>query len=553
MVFFFIIVSILDLIGLSLIGSYIAAFLGLKNPLIDKFSFLFSYFSEIEPIVILGIAIILLFIFKLVSALLSNYIIIIFSTRQMNNLRLKLLYGYQEESYLLQKQRKTSDYIYNIVNLTAEFSIVVQAFLRIASEFILLFLILFFLALQDLTTLSILAILIFSILIIYDKIFKKKLKKYGKEINLNNNSAINAIIEIMNGLKEIKILQKQNYFFLKTKDFLSKMLRAKEKATIIQLSPRYVMEFVLVFFVITLTLISIVKGNNNVDLLPKLGVFAFAAIRILPSSSVILSSNNMIRTYMHAVDLLHTDLEKINTINKKDDENTYEKKEEVDFKSLKLKNLSFKFPNTQKYIFKNLNLTINKGDAIGIMGKSGSGKSTLLNILMGFIKFSEGRIVYNEKFDHNKCSYLFKDKCFFLPQQPFLVSGSFKDNILLGEKFNENTETQLIYATKGAEIFDFIEQKENYFDEKISERGSNLSDGQKQRIGFARTFFYNKEIIIFDEATNALDQKTEKIIIEKLSKLKKIKTIIFVSHKRQNLDFCDKIYQLDQASFSILK
>ena len=552
MVFFFIIVSILDLIGLSLIGSYIAAFLDLKNPLIDKFSFLFLYFSETEPLVILGLSIIFLFIFKLVSALLSNYIIVIFSTRQMNDLRLKLLYGYQEESYLLQKERKTSDYIYNIVNLTAEFSIVVQAFLRIASEFILLFLILFFLALQDFATLLALTVLIFSILIVYDKIFKNKLKRYGKEINLNNNAAINAIIEIMNGLKEIKILQKQNFFFLKTKNYLSKMLKAKEKATIIQLSPRYVMEFVLVFFVISLTLISIFKGNNSIDLLPKLGVFAFAAIRILPSSSVLLSSNNMIRTYMHAVDLLHTDLEKINTIYKKNEKNKNEKVQ-VDFQSLKLKNLSFKFPNTQKYIFKNINLEINKGDAIGIMGKSGSGKSTLLNILMGFIKFNEGKILYNENFDHNNYSYLFKDKCFFLPQQPFLISGSFQDNILLGKKFNENTKTQLINASKDAEIFEFIEQKDLSFDEKIGERGSNLSDGQRQRIGFARTFFYNKDIIIFDEATNALDQKTEKIIIEKLSKLKKIKTIIFVSHKRENLDFCDKIYQIDQETFSTLK
>ena len=177
---------------------------------------------------------------------------------------------------------------------------------------ILIFFIIAFLSTKDFLTLSILVLLVGIIFVVYDKIFKSKLNKYGKEINISSNSAINSIIETMNGLKQIRVLKKEKFFFEKVKNLLKIMIKAKEKSTIIQLSPRYLMEFVLVFFVVLVSFVALIKNYGNLSILPNLGIFAFAAIRLLPSSNVILSSMSIIRTYSHAIDNLvhyHKDLE----------------------------------------------------------------------------------------------------------------------------------------------------------------------------------------------------------------------------------------------------
>ena len=145
----------------------------------------------------------------------------------MSDLRLKLLSGYQNQKYLKHKEKKTSDYIYNIVNLTAEFSVVVQSILKIFSELILIFFIIAFLSTKDFLTLSILVLLVGIIFVVYDKIFKSKLNKYGKEINISSNSAINSIIETMNGLKQIRVLKKEKFFFEKVKNLLKIMIKTK--------------------------------------------------------------------------------------------------------------------------------------------------------------------------------------------------------------------------------------------------------------------------------------------------------------------------------------
>lgn len=551
MIFFFVFTSTLDLIGLGLIGSYISVFLDLSDKTENKFSELFFLFPDVEPILLLGIAIIFLFFIKLLLGIISNFLIIRFSTRQMNDLRLKLLYIYQEQDYLLHKEKKTSDYIYNIVNLTAEFSNVVQSSLRIFSETILLVLVLFFLALQDLNTLIILLVIILMIIFLYDFFFKKKLKTFGMEINTNNNLAINAIIEAMNGLKQIEILNKKSFFFNKTKIFLIKMLKAKEKSTIIQLSPRYIMEFVLVLFIILMSFVAYFKNSENLNMIPNLGIFAFAAIRLLPSSSVILSSISSLRNYIHSVDMLYNDVfkyernDKINNLqNNYPEENNHQRFEEQ-FENIILKKINFSYKKNSQKIFENLDLEINRGEMIGIEGPSGSGKSTLLDIILGFAKPNDGILLINNKYNYEKKQRFIIDKSYYLPQHPFLINGTIKENIMLGVNEDNNAISNIKKAIEKSCLEDLINDLEKGLNTNIGESGSKLSDGQRQRIGIARSIFYDREILVLDECTNALDNETENKILKYFCSLKKIKTIIFVSHKNSNLNLCDKVFRIE--------
>lgn len=549
---FFLLVSSLDLIGLSLIGTYITVFLDLDSNITQKIKDISdNFFPETNPVIVIGVLIILMFLVKLFLGLFVNFSIVRFSVRQMNDLRLKLLSGYQNQQYLEHKEKKTSDYIYNIVNLTAEFSIVVQSILKIFSEIILIFFILAFLSTKDFLTLSIFVIIISIIFLIYDKIFKSKLKQYGKEINTSSNSAINSIIETMSGLKQIRVLKKEKFFFNKVKNLLSKMMKAKEKSTIIQLSPRYLMEFVLVFFIVIVSFVALIKNYGNLSILPNLGIFAFAAIRLLPSTNVILSSLSIIRTYSHAIDILSNDFNEIEKNNKIISSETKIKKIETIFKKIEFQNVSFNYNSSKDNIFEKINFKIKSGEAIGIIGPSGSGKSTLADLILGFAKPTGGKILINDLIDLDSNNEYMRNRSAYLPQQIFLINSSIRENIALGE--DKIDYEKIAESTKKSQLTNFVDSLENKFETVIGESGALVSGGQRQRIGLARSFYFDREILIFDEVTSALDDKTEEKVMNYLKGLKRDKTIIFITHKEKLLDFCDRVYEINSKNIKNIK
>lgn len=544
--------SSLDLIGLSLIGTYITVFLDLDSNITQKIKDISdNFFPETNPVIVIGVLIILMFLVKLFLGLFVNFSIVRFSVRQMNDLRLKLLSGYQNQQYLEHKEKKTSDYIYNIVNLTAEFSIVVQSILKIFSEIILIFFILAFLSTKDFLTLSIFVIIISIIFLIYDKIFKSKLKQYGKEINTSSNSAINSIIETMSGLKQIRVLKKEKFFFNKVKNLLSKMMKAKEKSTIIQLSPRYLMEFVLVFFIVIVSFVALIKNYGNLSILPNLGIFAFAAIRLLPSTNVILSSLSIIRTYSHAIDILSNDFNEIEKNNKIISSETKIKKIETIFKKIEFQNVSFNYNSSKDNIFEKINFKIKSGEAIGIIGPSGSGKSTLADLILGFTKPTGGKILINDLIDLDSNNEYMRNRSAYLPQQIFLINSSIRENIALGE--DKIDYEKIAESTKKSQLTNFVDSLENKFETVIGESGALVSGGQRQRIGLARSFYFDREILIFDEVTSALDDKTEEKVMNYLKGLKRDKTIIFITHKEKLLDFCDRVYEINSKNIKNIK
>ena len=549
---FFLLFSSLYLIGLSLICTYITVFLDLDSNITQKIKDISdNFFPETNPVIVIGVLIIIMFLVKLFLGLFVNFSIVRFSVRQMNDLRLKLLSGYQNQQYLEHKEKKTSDYIYNIVNLTAEFSIVVQSILKIFSEIILIFFILAFLSTKYFLTLSIFVIIISIIFLIYDKIFKSKLKQYGKEINTSSNSAINSIIETMSGLKQIRVLKKEKFFFNKVKNLLSKMMKAKEKSTIIQLSPRYLMEFVLVFFIVTVSFVALIKNYGNLSILPNLGIFAFAAIRLLPSTNVILSSLSIIRTYSHAIDILSNDFNEIEKNNKIISSETKIKKIETIFKKIEFQNVSFNYNSSKDNIFEKINFKIKSGEAIGIIGPSGSGKSTLADLILGFTKPTGGKILINDLIDLDSNNEYMRNRSAYLPQQIFLINSSIRENIALGE--DKIDYEKIAESTKKSQLTNFVDSLENKFETVIGESGALVSGGQRQRIGLARSFYFDREILIFDVVTSDLNDKTEEKVMNYLKGLKRDKTIIFITHKEKLLDFCDRVYEINSKNIKNIK
>jgi len=210
------------------------------------------------------------------------------------------------------------------------------------------------------------------------------------------------------------------------------------------------------------------------------------------------------------------------------------------------KHIHFAYPNTQDYVLKELNLEVEKGQTIAIVGGSGAGKSTIINLLIGFNLPSGGELLVdgNNISEINLRSY--RKHIAVVPQNTLLFSGSIRDNITYG--LQSVSERQLNEAIKAANLAELIDNLPEGLDTKVGEHGNKLSGGQRQRLAIARAIIRNPKVIIFDEATSALDSVSESLILDAMTNLTKNRTTFVVAHRLSTIRQADKICVLNQGT-----
>ncbi|MDE7222110.1 MAG: ABC transporter ATP-binding protein/permease, partial [Ureaplasma sp.] len=213
--------------------------------------------------------------------------------------------------------------------------------------------------------------------------------------------------------------------------------------------------------------------------------------------------------------------------------------------SILIKKLNFKYPNAKVKSLKNINIEIQSGDVVGLIGSTGSGKSTLINLLMRMYDSNEGEIKLNEtnikKFSKNQL----KDNISYCPQNVVLFEGTIKSNILFGKP--DANDEEIENASKLACLYDFVISKPNKFDSEVAQRGKNLSGGQKQRLSLARALIKDSPYLFLDDATSALDMITEKTICDQLIQNKKQQTILIASQRITAIKNMKKIIVIEDG------
>ena len=386
------------------------------------------------------------------------------------------------------------------------------------------------------------SIAIFS-LIFFGTIFfyfsTKKSKEIGKKRQLQEILRTQRLQESFMGIKEVKTFSTQDHF-IKNYENLTKLLaRIYSLRHLIVKLPRIFFEVIAVLCIIFLTMLLFYNSEDSTKIFAILGIFSLSAIRMLPSLNDILTSMNTFKYSQIPIEYIAKNIEDYYK------KNSDKLKEKFEFNtSINFKNIYFKYSKRKNFVLENVNLNINKGDKIVLTGDTGSGKSTLIDIILGIQKPSKGKIFVDNterELDEN----FWCKEIGYVPQSIYLFDETIKKNIAIGEDEHNIDNEHLEKCIKISRLDDFISKLPNKSSTFVGESGVQLSGGQKQRIGIARALYKNPNLIILDEATNALDLNTELKIYDAIIKELKDKTLIVVTHKKNFHSFSNKIINIE--------
>ena len=368
---------------------------------------------------------------------------------------------------------------------------------------------------------------------------RKRLAKNGKRMAQESTQVLKCLQEGLGGIRDVLLDGSQSTYCKSYRESDLPLRRAQGSNYFISASPRYVMEAIGLSIIAGLSYYLVRQPEGFERALPLLGVLALGAQRLLPTLQQAYAAWAVIKgnqTFVQdAITLLDQPMPQFQI----------DVSHELTFCSeIRLRAVSFSYQPASTSVLKDLDLTIKKGERIGIIGATGSGKSTLMDLLMGLLEPSAGTLeVDGTKIDASTRT-AWQSHIAHVPQSIYLADSSVEENIAFGIPPEAIDHDRVREAARQSQIADFIESMPNCYRSEVGERGVRLSGGQRQRIGIARALYKRADVIVFDEATSALDTRTEKSVMEAIDTLSPGLTIIIIAHRLSTLQKCDRIIEL---------
>lgn len=424
----------------------------------------------------------------------------------------------------------------------------ILAMLQLASEVVVSFLIFVVLLWQNVAmTLFIIAIFGVMTLIVL-KVLKPRLNKIGAKNQAIQSRIAKWRIQATYGLKDVKVLNREEFFVRNYYETGKVGADVARNYAVLNNTPRVLIETVFIVSVLSFITIYINSGGNVGEIMTTIAAFGVAAIRVLPSVNRINTYITEIAYTQPSLDFVYENLQE----GMKTDAMLAERRANSQVEKLKLEDkielnhISFHYPDSDKYIFKDAHMAVPKGKSVGIIGASGAGKSTIVDVLLGLLHAQEGEITCDGvNIFKNYESWL--AQVGYIPQAIYLIDESIRDNIAFGIDADKIDDKRIWEVLEEAQLKEFIEELPEGLDTTIGDRGVRLSGGQRQRIGIARALYNDPEILVFDEATSALDNDTEAAVMEAVNSFHGKKTMIIIAHRLNTIEKCDIIYKVENT------
>jgi len=535
----------LDLFGLGLIGQYVATLIS-TQPVIE---FHFekwigaSALHQYTKSQIFGILLLAVFLVKTVMGSYSYYLMHATVGKIEAKIRADLLFGYQLMPYQQWASRNSSEYI-NAINVSAmQFCRhVLVPLIRLAADVLVAILILLLFAYVDLRAFAVFVSLICGIGFVYDLFIRRKSMSLGRRFHALSNEVISDVRHAMDGYKEIRILGAEKYFNERIKTNARELcLSHAEIGTLGQL-PRYLIEFAIVIFVVITASVVTAVGASPDYLIPVFGIFAAGSVRLVPVASLLSSATTNLRFYRDMIGQLAADYRSFQAI-RDCEAPPYGSCMVEKFETLETRGVWFAYEEAKDWALKNVNIRINSGEAVAFVGRSGAGKTTLVDLMLGLLEPGQGTVIVNGRIQDDSFRVL-RGKVAYLPQNVFLIDDTLRRNVALGELDGMIDDEKVLEALRRTELGELVEELPNGLDGLIGDRGLRLSGGQRQRVALARAFYFGRDIIVLDEATSAIDQETERVVVDEIMALRGEKTLIVITHRPGVARRCDRVYQL---------
>jgi ATP-binding cassette subfamily C protein len=385
------------------------------------------------------------------------------------------------------------------------------------------------------------------------RLVKPTLKRLGTETKAAMQDSLRSLQQSLHGIRDVKVLRREEFFAREYRRTRFQLARAKYFSPAISEVPRLAVETLLIAGILVFLVTS--SGAGDGTSLAVLGMFAYAGLRMMPATSAIVAAVNRIRYGQSVAETLVEDLE---MVNRQSTPSGTPSNYVLEFRdSLELVGVSFRY-DTGRPVLRGIDLEIQRGETIGIVGETGAGKSTLLDLILGLLEPSQGQVLVGGE-DLKTVSRSWQDIIGLVPQTIYLLDDTIRRNIAFGLADSEIDDDTVRQAIQMARLESFIDQLDDGLDTVVGERGVRLSGGQRQRVAIARALYRRPQVLILDEGTASLDNVTEAELMKAIDPLKGSLTIIMVAHRLTTVMNCDRVILMragevaDEGTFEELR
>ncbi len=397
----------------------------------------------------------------------------------------------------------------------------------------------------------ILGAVLIALLMLIKKVLKPIMYKAGQDNQDYYSGLFKWISQSVQGIKEVKIFGKEQYFVEEYKKCGTGYVNAVQKYSLYNSIPKLLIETVCIMVMVGYMIVLVLTGSSTENMLSVLATLAAGAFVLLPAVNRI---NNQINSIAYFEPFFRNVSENLQ-------DEIGDEKTDLTFadttapklpirESVELKDITYSYPNTDRKIFDHASLTIPVGASVGIVGTSGAGKSTVVDILLGLLQPQGGEILADGRDVRDQYRGFLKN-IGYIPQMIFMLDDSIRKNVAFGVPDEEIDEDRLWEALKEAQLDDFVRNLPEGLDTGIGERGIRLSGGQRQRIGIARALYNDPEVLVLDEATSALDNETEAAIMDSINRFQGHKTLVIIAHRLQTIEKCDLVYRVEDGRVTV--
>jgi ABC-type multidrug transport system fused ATPase/permease subunit len=545
------VMAIIDMLGIASVLPFMA--LIIDPGFLESNFFLQNIFQVIniigiktkeEFVFFFGIILLLLLIFSLSFKAVTIYFQIRFIQMRGYSIGKKILEFYLNQPYNWFLNRSSSSFektileeVYIILNqgLTPIFNLITHSII----VFFLIILLLF----VNLKITLIISIVVGVMYFVIYKFCKKFLNHIGKERSIVNELRFKSINETFGSLKELKLKELEKNFIKRFSQ--PSIIFAKHSASslIISALPRFFIEAVS-FAGLLLTILTLYsKTGNFSDFIPLFAFYIFAGYRLIPSAQIIYQESIILKYSNATISNLYNDLKNLKV------PKPFKKQGTLPFsKEIKLNQVIYSYPNSSRVILKNLSFTIPYGTRVALIGPTGCGKTTAVDIILGLLEPQKGTLKVDGKTINHKNIKCWQKNIGYVPQNIYISDDTIAANIAFGLEVKDINQDVVEKVSKIANLHKFImDDLPHQYQTRVGERGVALSGGQRQRIGIARALYHKPKLLVLDEATNALDTKTEKVVMKALNNLNNDITIIIISHRLSTIKSCDIVFKFDKG------